>query len=102
MYRSSLIQIYYGSYYYVKEEFRSRGFGTRLRDQVARGHVGENILCIDAVAGSVAKKNAEKFDYVDAYITRRLEFTPEGTIEDGSWGGNDYQLVSVNMITSSE
>ncbi|KAI0227448.1 hypothetical protein LSAT2_022098 [Lamellibrachia satsuma] len=40
--------IYYGSYYYVEKKYRSKGFGRRIRDDVAAAHVGKNILCIDA------------------------------------------------------
>ncbi len=44
-------RVYYGSYYYVQETFRGKGFGFRLRNQVAASHVGSNTLCIDAIAG---------------------------------------------------
>ncbi|ELT90024.1 hypothetical protein CAPTEDRAFT_19685 [Capitella teleta] len=40
--------VYYGSYYYVEEKWRGKGFGRRLRDEVAAAHVGNNVLCIDA------------------------------------------------------
>jgi len=64
---------YYGSYYYVREEYRGRGFGTRMRDQVAYGHVLEanGVLCIDAVEGTVTDKNEAKFSYVKAFVTMR-------------------------------
>ncbi|ELT90021.1 hypothetical protein CAPTEDRAFT_206392 [Capitella teleta] len=41
--------VYYGSYYYVEEKWRGKGFGRRLRDEVAAAHVGNNVLCIDAM-----------------------------------------------------
>jgi GNAT superfamily N-acetyltransferase len=66
--------VYYGSYYYVHEDYRGKGFGTRLRDQVAYGHVLEanGKLCIDSVEGPVAEKNVSKFGYVEAFVTRRF------------------------------
>ena len=65
---------FYGSYYYVHEDYRGKhGFGTRLRDEVAYGHVQEagGKLCVDAVTGSVAKKNTLKFHYNEAWVTAR-------------------------------
>ena len=67
--------VFYGSYYYVKKEYRGKGFGTRMRDDVAYGHVIEagGKLCIDAVTtGSVAKKNVTKFGYHKAWMTNRF------------------------------
>ncbi|KAK2160125.1 hypothetical protein NP493_1667g00001 [Ridgeia piscesae] len=67
-------RVYYGSLYYVAESHRGRGFGTRLRDQVAREHVGENMLAVDAVLGKVADINRTKFGYVAAsFLTRRMQ-----------------------------
>ncbi len=40
---------------------------------MAREHVGDNILCVDAVLGSVAKNNRTKFGYSDAFLTVRYE-----------------------------
>ncbi|CAD5125923.1 DgyrCDS14102 [Dimorphilus gyrociliatus] len=57
--------IFFGSYYYVKKEYRKRGFGTRLRDQVARDHVGNNILVVDATDDSKTANEA-KFGYIKA------------------------------------
>lgn len=57
--------IFFGSYYYVKKEYRKRGFGTRLRDQVAREHVGNNILVVDATDDSKTA-NETKFGYIKA------------------------------------
>jgi GNAT superfamily N-acetyltransferase len=64
---------YYGSYYYVHKDYRGKGFGVRLRDEVAYDHVKEagGKLAIDAVMGTVAKKNAAKFHYVEAWVTAR-------------------------------
>ena len=66
--------VYYGSYYYVHEDYRGKGFGTRLRDQVAYGHVlkANGKLRVDAVEGSVAKKNTSKYGYVEAFVARRF------------------------------
>ena len=65
--------VYYGSYYYVDENYRGRGFGTRLRDEVCYGHLLEDNgkLYIDALEGPGAKKNVTKFGYVESFITRR-------------------------------
>ena len=63
--------IFYGSYYYVHERFRGKGYGTRLRDQVAREYVGEGILCVDAV-GKVSLSNEQKFGYKPAFKTGRF------------------------------
>ena len=55
---------WYGSMYYVSEKYRGKGFGTRLRDQVAREYVGKNTCCIDAVLGKVTENNLTKFGYI--------------------------------------
>ena len=68
-------KVFYGSYYYVHEKYRGAGYGTRLRDEVAREYVGDNILCVDAVEGAVATKNAAKFGYVYGFKTVRFEGT---------------------------
>jgi len=65
--------ICFGAYYYVDTAYRSRGFGTRLRDEVAREHVGNKLLCIDAVLGKVAEDNALKFGYHSAFKTGRFQ-----------------------------
>lgn len=64
---------YYGSYYYVDDEYRGRGFGTRLRDDVSYGHLlaDNGQLYVDALEGPGARKNASKFGYVESFITRR-------------------------------
>ena len=41
--------------------------------QVAREHVGESILCVDAVEGRVTENNKNKFGYVQAFVTGRFE-----------------------------
>lgn len=64
--------ILYGSYYYVDKPYRSRGFGTRLRDEVAREHVGTRTLCVDAVMGKVVDNNEQKFEYRAAFKTGRF------------------------------
>ena len=64
--------VFYGSYYFVDARFRSKGFGTRLRDQVARAYVGDSILCVDAVMGKVAQNNEQKFGYKAAFDTGRF------------------------------
>ena len=67
--------ICYGSYYYVEKEFRTLGFATRLINEVAREHVGDRILCIDAVEGKVAEYNVEKFGHSVAFKTSRFKCT---------------------------
>ena len=64
--------VFYGSYYYVDPKYRGKGFGTRLRDEVARSYVGESILCVDAVTGKVAQTNQQKFGYTAAFKTGRF------------------------------
>lgn len=65
--------VFYGSLYYVDGKYRGKGFGTRLRDQVAREYVGDNHLCIDSVTGKVARDNENKFEYKYAFNTCRYE-----------------------------
>ena len=65
--------VFYGSLYYVDPSYRRLGYGTRLRDEVAREYVGENILCVDAVAGKVAADNQAKFGYTEGFTTTRYE-----------------------------
>jgi len=67
--------ICFGAYYFVDEAYRSRGFGTRLRDEVAREHVGNKLLCIDSVLGKVADDNARKFGYHSAFESGRFQCT---------------------------
>ena len=40
---------------------------------MAREHVGENILCVDAVDGKVTENNRTKFGYIYAFGTGRYE-----------------------------
>ena len=65
--------VFYGSYYYVAKDFRGKGFGTRLRDQLAVEHwkVGKNVLVIDAVPGKVTENNEKKFGYIFKWVTQR-------------------------------
>ena len=63
---------FYGSLYFVDEKFRRNGYGTRLRDQVAREYVGENILCVDAVIGKVSETN-KKHGYMERFKTARFQ-----------------------------
>ncbi|KAK2150014.1 hypothetical protein LSH36_427g03066 [Paralvinella palmiformis] len=90
---------YFGSYYYVHDDYRGRGFGTRMRDQVAYGHVLEanGRLCIDAVEGSVAEKNVAKFGYVNAFLTRRY-------YREAKHFGIEYngQIVPANSVPFDE
>ena len=40
---------------------------------MAREHVGDNILCVDAVQGKVTENNKTKFGYVHGFVTGRFE-----------------------------
>ena len=73
-------KVYYGSYYYVDESCRGKGFGTRLRDEVARDYVGKNICCIDAMLGSVTEKNLAKFGYIVGYKTGHYSATAKRNV----------------------
>lgn len=63
--------IMYGSLYFVHADYRRKGYGTRLRDDVARAQVGSRTLCIDAVMGKVAETN-RKLGYENGFITARF------------------------------
>lgn len=71
----------YASYYYVENSHRGRGFGTRLRDQVAWEHLGSRMLCLDSVIGQTSRKNEEKFGYRPAFKTGMYEATVMGAVE---------------------
>lgn len=74
----------YGSYYYVDKPYRAKGFGTRLRDEVAFEHVGARKLCVDAVLGRVADTNRAKFGYKDAFKTGRFVVKAQPSYADVS------------------
>mgnify|MGYP001544937748 CR=1 FL=1 len=42
--------VFYGSYYYVDDKHRGKGFGKRIRDDISMKHVGDNYLVVDAHA----------------------------------------------------
>jgi len=71
--------VYYGSMYFVAEEHRGKGYGTRLRDQVAFSHVGNNILVVDAVQGKVAETN-KKYGYKDTATSGRYQGVAKETV----------------------
>ena len=73
-------KVYYGSYYYVEETHRGRGFGTRLRDEVSREHVGKNACCEDAILGPVTEKNLAKFGYIIGYKTGHFSATAKKNV----------------------
>ena len=79
---------YYGSMYYVAEEFRGLGFGTRLRDEVAYGHVREagGIVYVDAVMGKVVENNKNKYGYKENWITTRYRGEVETTVDTSAHG----------------
>ncbi|KAI0209223.1 hypothetical protein LSAT2_006112 [Lamellibrachia satsuma] len=93
-------RVYYGSLYYVAKTHRRRGYGTRLRDQVAREHVGNNILAIDAVLGKVADDDVNKFDYVSAsFFTRRVQVVVRDDVTADAAAYRDGSIVRVGGAT---
>ncbi len=89
--------VFYGSHYYVVKEHRRLGYGTRLRDQVAREYVGDNILCVDAENG-VANKNEAKFGYVKAgFNTGRFQGVAKESV-DGVLQYTSGRMVKVSVI----
>ena len=80
---SDVGDVFYGSYYYVAEAYRGKGYGTRLRDQVAVDHWrrGKNVLCVDAVKGKVTANNEQKFDYVYRWETGRYAGEAQEKVE---------------------
>jgi GNAT superfamily N-acetyltransferase len=91
--------IYFASSYYVVPEYRGRGFGTMLRDQVARRHVGDNILCEDTAVGKTADNNEAKYGYKKMWDTGRYE----GTAIKGDVLMPGFHIVKVcyNIVFSS-
>ena len=88
---------YYGSMYYVAEEFRGRGFGTRLRDEVAYGHVREagGIVCVDSVMGKVVENNTNKYGYKSSWVTTRY-----GGVAKDNWNSSfDGTIVHVSLLS---
>jgi len=71
---------WYGSMYFVNDKYRGKGFGTRLRDQVAREYVGKNTCCIDAVLGSVTEKNLSRFGYIIGHKTGYFQTKAQANI----------------------
>ena len=86
--------VFYGSYYYVAPQCRGKGFGTRLRDEVARTYVGTSTLCGDAVMGKVAATNEAKFGYKPAFKTGRFHGTAKADY------GVDYSGTIVKVNTN--
>ncbi len=68
----------------------------RCRLQVAREHVGESILCVDAVQGKVTENNKTKFGYVQAFTTGRFE----GVAKEDYGVNYAGRIVSVSTIKS--
>ena len=68
--------------------------------QVARGHVGENILAVDAVLGKVADVNRSKFGYVAAsFLTRRMQAVVRDDVTADSAVYKDGDIVPVGGAT---
>ncbi len=96
-------KIVYGSYYYVSEAHRGAGYGTRLRDVVARGHVADKILVVDSVQGSVAKKNIDKFGYkYSGFNTARFKGVAKQSV-DGvlKYTGGEVVQVGATKVKHS-
>ena len=86
--------IMYGSLYFVHADYRRKGYGTRLRDEVARDHVRDRMLCVDAVLGKVAETN-RKHGYRDAFTTARFLGIARATYGVALDEGNRLLQVSV-------
>lgn len=83
---------YYGSMYFVHEEYRRQGFGTRMRNDVAYGHVtaAGGTVCIDAIFdGNVAENNRKKYGHKDVWTTTRYEWDVMGLGD----ANNDISIV---------
>ena len=78
--------ILYGSHYFVDESCRGRGFGTRMRDEVAIEDLGRRTLCIDAVLGSVAEKNERKCNYKPAFNSGTFQCVSKSSYRPTSSG----------------
>ena len=50
-----------------------QGFGTRMRDEVARDHVGKGTLYIDSMPGKVHENNKTKYGYKDDFKVHRYK-----------------------------
>jgi GNAT superfamily N-acetyltransferase len=90
--------VFYGSYYYVDKPYRTRGFGTRLRDEVAFEHISGRKLCVDAVLGKVADTNRDKFGYKDAWKTGRFICTAKQSYEPTMMACVPIPVVSVDDV----
>ena len=86
--------VFYGSYYYVHKDYRKRGFGTRVRDEVAFEYVGDNMLAVDAVL-DVVEVNKKKFRYVEAFKTRRFKGVVPSSNPSPDDNGEDTDIVTV-------
>ena len=93
---------YYGSMYYVAEEFRGRGFGTRMRDEVAYGHVREagGILYVDAAMGKVVENNKNKYGYKENWITTRYRGEVKTTL-DTSGDGLIIKVMCIQVVQAT-
>ena len=82
--------IYYGSYYYVDDRFRGKGFGRRIRDDIADVNVGKNIVCIDA------HDNLEEMNRRHGYHTAFKVVLHSGTYRATGETRSDANLVNVS------
>jgi len=82
--------IYYGSYYYVDERFRAKGFGRRIRDDVADVDLDKNIVCIDA------HDNLEAMNRRHGYHTAFKVALHSGTYRPTGGTRSDANLVNVS------
>lgn len=84
--------IYYGSCYYTDERHRGKGFGRRIRDDVAAANVGKNILCIDA------HSNLEEMNRRHGYHTAFNVVLYSGTYRPTGETHSDANLVKVDEV----
>ena len=67
---------------------------------MARKHVGNNILAIDAVLGKVADDDVNKFDYVSAsFLTRRVQVVVRDDVTADAAAYRDGNIVRVGGAT---
>ena len=67
---------------------------------MAREHVGDNFLAIDAVLGKVADDDANKFDYVPAsFLTRHAQVFARDDVTDDAAAYRGGSIVPVGGAT---
>ena len=86
----------YASFWYVKPEFRKRGFGARIKDDVAMAHAlaSGRVICLDVVSEKLAADHRVRRGYVDApFRTTRICIKAKLDYETVEFAG---QLLTVS------